>query len=149
MKNIFWLIERLRLRSLFTIIFSVAILVCNGQLLPSDGYDNDIEKNGIDTESGYFRLSEAPISVNVPNGFVFIKGNDTRRILTEDWCNSSDNVKEVVGMFIPDTTSNVGCLNKGYIISYRTIGHVNDDRMPRFSFKKLLKALQNSPEYKS
>lgn len=135
------------MRFFFAIIFSIAIFLCNGQRLPDeDNLAVGITQNGIDTESGYFRLSEAPISVNVPMGFVFIKGEDTRRILTDDWGNTPDAVKEVVGMMIPDTTSNVGYLDKAYLISYRTPGHVNDDRMSHFSFKKLLQAIQSSPD---
>lgn len=55
------------------------MFLCNGQRLPDeDNLAVGITQNGIDTESGYFQLSEAPISVNVPMGFVFIKGEDTR-----------------------------------------------------------------------
>lgn len=135
------------MRILIFTLFSVVISLCNGQRLPSeDNLAIDIPPSGINTEYGYFRLSEAPISVNVPMGFVFIKGEDTRRIMTEDWGNTAVAVRDVVGMLIPDTTSNVGYLDKAYLISYKTPGHVNDDRMSHFSFKKFLKAIQSSPD---
>lgn len=135
------------MRLFFVTIFSIAVFLCNGQRLSNeDNLAESIPQNGIDTESGFIRLIEAPISVNVPMGFVFIKGEDTRRIMTDDWGNAQDAVKEVVGMMIPDTTSNVGYLDKAYIISYRTPGHVNDDRMSHFSFKKLLHAIQSSQD---
>ena len=137
----------MKMKLFFTVIFSVVIFYCNGQILPTEDISTmDTTEKGIDTESGYIRLSEAPISVNVPMGFVFIKGEDTRQILIDDWGNTKDAVKEVVGMMIPDTISNVGYLDKAYLISYRTPGHVNDDRMSHFSFKKLLQAIQSSPD---
>ncbi|MBR1963729.1 MAG: DUF2167 domain-containing protein [Muribaculaceae bacterium] len=125
------------MRIFIAILFSIAIFTCNGQILPT-------EQKGINAESGYIRLSEAPISINVPMGFVFINGEDTRQILTDYCGNTQDAVKEVVGMMIPDTTSNVEYLDKAYLISYRTPGHVNDDKMSYFSFKKLLQTIQSS-----
>ena len=137
----------MKMKLFFTVIFSIVIFYCNGQILPTEDIPTmDTTEKGIETESGYIRLSEAPISVNVPMGFVFIKGEDTRQILIDDWGNTKDAVKEVVGMMIPDTISNVGYLDKAYLISYRTPGHVNDDRMSHFSFKKLLQAIQSSPD---
>lgn len=135
------------MRKLFVAIFSIAISYCHGQALPAEDYP-PIEPihSGIETEDGYIQLSEAPISVNVPYGFVFINGEDTRRILADDWGNTQDKVKDAVGMLIPDTTSNVRYLDKAYILSYRTPGHVNDDKMSRFGFKRFLELIQSSPD---
>ena len=47
------------MRFFFAIIFLIAMFLCNGQRLPDeDNLAVGITQNGIDTESGYFQLSE-------------------------------------------------------------------------------------------
>lgn len=76
-------------------------------------------------------------------GFAFINHDGTCEIL-EGWGNSRESLTEVVGMMIPDTTSSVAYIDRGFIISYNEIGHVVDDKMPNYNFDKLLNNIQSS-----
>ncbi len=93
---------------------------------------------------GKVHVDDAPFSITLPEEFSFLDANTSREILVNYWGNDPEKVGNVVGFIIPDTISFVEDLNRGIILTYRPVGHVNDDRMRIFSFDKLLDAIRES-----
>ena len=103
----------------------------------------------IDTQYGSFSLEEAPLYLNIPEGFMFIDGKSSRDILINYYGSKKDAVEEVVGMIIPDTTSTTAYLDKKWIIAYHNVGHVIDSQMEQFSFKELMQRIRDDIDDKS
>lgn len=125
---------------LFTFQFNYAQLV-------ERTYSDETE-NGIVTQSGSFSISEAPVEFNLPNGFVYLDANTTKSILGY-WGNDTSTLQDVIGMIIPESTPSVQDIDRAWIMSYRNVGHVQDNKAGNMGFKWILDGLRYSDNYKN
>lgn len=109
---------------------------------------SDETEDGILTQSGSFSISEAPVEFNLPNGFLYLDANTTKSLLG-DWGNDTSALKDVIGMIIPESTPSVHDIDKAWIVSYRNVGHVQDNKAGDMGFKWILDGLRYSDIYKN
>lgn len=109
---------------------------------------SDETEDGILTQSGSFSISEAPVEFNLPNGFLYLDANTTISLLG-DWGNDTSALKDVIGMIIPESTPSVHDIDKAWIVSYRNVGHVQDNKAGDMGFKWILDGLRYSDIYKN
>ena len=109
---------------------------------------SDETEDGILTQSGSFSISEAPVEFNLPNGFVYLDANTTKSILGY-WGNDASTLQDVIGMIIPESTPSVQDIDRAWIMSYRNVGHVQDNKAGNMGFKWILDGLRYSDNYKN
>ncbi len=109
---------------------------------------SDETEEGILTQSGSFSISEAPVEFNLPNGFVYLDANTTKSILGY-WGNDASTLQDVIGMIIPESTPSVQDIDRAWIMSYRNVGHVQDNKAGNMGCKWILDGLRYSDNYKN
>lgn len=113
---------------------------------PPDDYPSGTD---ITSLSGNFVLDDAPVKVDLPNGYKFIDAESSKDILVKFWGNTTSGVNDVIGMVIPDATNTVENIDKAWILSLlRNVGHVQDKKGGSMGFSWILKGFKNLDEYK-
>ncbi len=114
-------------------------------------FDQSTQKNsenGVSTRTGAFSIDEAPVELNLPDGFMYLDANTTKEILIS-WGNEASSIENVIGMIVPEDTPYVQDAEKAWILSYNDIGHVKDSKASNMGFKWIIKGLHNSDKYKN
>lgn len=101
---------------------------------------------GIMAQSGSFSISEAPLEFNLPEGFSYLDANATKTILGY-WGNDASALQDVIGMVIPEAVASVEDIDRAWILSYRKVGHVRDDKSGGMSFSWFLNELRRAANY--
>ena len=92
-------------------------------------------------ERGTVSLMNGKLSLNVPEGYKFLNGDDSEMILTDLWGNPpSEKEDKSIGMLIPDTMQAV---NPAYSINitYAEDGHVKDKEAKNIDYDEMLEGM--------
>lgn len=127
----------------------ILLLSCHlGYAQGVDQYNQYDSEDGISTRSGAFSIDEAPVEMNLPDGFLFLDANTTKTILGY-WGNEASSIKDVIGMIIPEDTPSVQDISRAWVMSYNKVGHIQDNKASNMGFTWILNDLRNSGENKN
>ena len=96
--------------------------------------------DGMPVRISDFPFKEAPVEINLPEGFRYIDEKDSKEILINAG-NDSASVKKVIGIIVPDTALQN---YPSWILTYDVIGHVQDNRASTEDFSWVLDDTRDS-----
>lgn len=131
---------------LLFISFIVIPLIGFAQSAESE-ISNQSVSNQLNLKEGSFSLENVPVEFNLPNGFKYIDANTSKELLSNAG-NNDESIRDVIGMIVPDIQS-IDQLNKGWVITYRTVGHIQDDEAPYMGFNWILDRLKQDDSFKN
>lgn len=115
--------------------------------LRSYGYDDatieQLKQDVILGKTGIINLSECYAQLNVPDGFVFLDKEQSKRLLVEYWNNPSDRTTDLLGTLVPSENSCYYQIAVAYVISYNNCGYIKDDDANSIDYDELLKQLKD------
>ena len=136
----------------YLFIFFISLSFCSfsdisEEDLRSYGYDDatieQLKQDVILGETGIINLSECNAQLNVPDGFVFLDKEQSKRLLVEYWNNPSDRVTDLLGTLVPSENSCFYQIAVAYVISYSNCGYIKDDDANSIDYDELLKQLKD------
>lgn len=136
----------------YLLIFFVSLSFCSfsdisEEELRSYGYDDatieQLKQDVILGETGIIDLSECNALLNVPDGFVFLDREQSKRLLVDYWNNPSDRVTDLLGTLVPCENSCFYQITVAYVISYSNCGYIKDDDANSIDYDELLKQLKD------
>ena len=105
-------------------------------------YSDSVE-NTFTYTTGKINLKGDFASINVPEGFKFLNGDDSERILTDLWGNPpSEKGYESLGMIVPDNFSPFKDSIFSINITYSNEGYIEDDDAKDLDYDELLSQMQ-------
>lgn len=136
----------------YLFIFFISLSFCSfsdisEEDLRSYGYDDatieQLKQDVILGETGIINLSECNAQLNVPDGFVFLDREQSKRLLVDYWNNPSDRVTDLLGTLVPSENSCFYQIAVAYVISYSNCGYIKDDDANSIDYDELLKQLKD------
>jgi uncharacterized membrane-anchored protein len=101
----------------------------------------------IDSLEAKFRYQHGEIkfdngigTLNVPSGFRYLDGRQSRYVLEDLWGNPADSA--VLGMIVPENRGVLADNSWAFIITYDEMGHVKDDDADDIDYEELLENMK-------
>ncbi|MBR6981773.1 MAG: DUF2167 domain-containing protein [Prevotella sp.] len=82
--------------------------------------------------------------VTVPQGFVFMDIEQTKKLLVDYWGNPEDRMEDVIGSLVPASCEAFYQIAVAYIISYENCGYIKDDDASSIDYDELMKQIQKA-----
>lgn len=89
--------------------------------------------------TGEVHFDECHATVKVPEGFIFLDKEDTRRLLIDYWDNAESAMDYTLGSLVPSTAELFYQIEIAYIIRYDNCGYVKDDDANSVDYDKMMK----------
>lgn len=95
----------------------------------------------IQHRTGQIKLSNAHVTLNVPDGYYFLDTADTRKVLEDAWGNPPDS--EVDGMLFPSGMSALDDNSWGVVVRYEDTGYVSDEDASSIDYDMLIDVMRD------
>ena len=86
-----------------------------------------LKTDTVQGQTGNIDLPECHATLSVPEGFVFIDAEQTKKLLVEYWGNPENRANDLIGALLPNNISYYYQVAAAFIIKYENSGYVNDD----------------------
>ena len=93
-------------------------------------------------KTGMISFSECHASLEVPEGFVFLDSEQSKKLIVDYWNNPESRMSNVLGTLIPKGAKAFYQISVAYVISYDNCGYIKDDDANSIDYGELLKQLQ-------
>lgn len=101
-------------------------------------------------DQGTVTLRDGIATINVPDGFKYLNGEDSEMILTEIWGNPpSPEGAESLGMLLPKHTSPMQDSSYAINITFSDEGYIEDDDAKEIDYTDLLETMQEDSKYEN
>lgn len=117
--------------------------------------DNEMKSQGVTQEqieylkqdvvmgkTGVIPFPECHASLEVPDGFVFLDLDQSKKLLVDYWNNPESRMSNVLGTLIPKVSKAFYQISVAYVISYDNCGYIKDDDANSIDYDELLKQMQ-------
>ena len=105
---------------------------------------DELKQDQITGQTGTISLSECHTSLTVPQGFVFLDKEQSKKLLVDYWGNPEIRVEDVLGVLVPDDSEYFYQINVAYVISYDNTGYVKDDDASSIDYNEFLEQLKKT-----
>lgn len=103
---------------------------------------DEMKNDTIVGTTGVVDFSVCHSSINVPQGFIFLDKEQTRRLVIDYWNNPSDRMENVLGCLVPSTSKAYCRISVAYVLSYDNCGYIKDDDVNSLDYDELLTEMQ-------
>lgn len=94
--------------------------------------------NSLDRQHGRIKLPNGVASLDVPEGFYYLKPEDAEKVLVEVWGNPAGAGKNTLGMLFPAESTPFDRDSWGVTIGYEEDGYVSDEDADKLDYRELL-----------
>lgn len=137
----------------FTVLFFLSLMLCSFSKVTDDDMLSqgltdeqlyDLKQDQISGQTGTIALPECHASLTVPQGFVFLDKEQSRKLLIDYWNNPIDRADSLLGVLVPNGTECFYQITVAYAITYDNTGYVKDDDASSIDYSKLLEQIKEA-----
>lgn len=103
-----------------------------------------LKEDRISPEKGTVYLAACHAQIVVPQGFVYIDADQSKKLLIDYWGNIEDRVEGVMGSLVPANCEAFYQISVAYVISYDNCGYIKDDDATTIDYDELMKQIQEA-----
>ncbi|MES2705873.1 MAG: DUF2167 domain-containing protein [Verrucomicrobiota bacterium] len=96
--------------------------------------------------TGTQTLADGAVTLALPEGFKFLSGRDTRKVLVELWGNPPGTAADALGLILPAGMDLLSDGSWAVIVSFEEEGYVSDEDAGKTDYDDLLKKMQEGTE---
>lgn len=101
---------------------------------------------GLHFKTGKQTVADGAITIDLPEGFQFLNGPETRKVLVDLWGNPPHTADDALGLILPAGMDLLAEESWAVIVSFEETGYVSDEDAAKTDYDDLLKNMQEGTE---